>query len=361
MGRECPFEMYPGNAPVCIMHIAVGVRRVGGRGAQLLRQWRLLRSLEGARRGLTAAELRDAIQAECSPRTVYRDLELLQEIGFPITSSSGRWRFLESGEGSWVVPVNPTEVMALMLTEDLLAPVEGSWIAEPLLRLRARLSAMMTPTGRRYCAELRRSNIATVFGAGRYGSKRAEIEAIHEAVEKQHRLRIRYRTPGKTTQSRRIDPYCTWFASGRMYLVAFCHTAEDIRTFAVERVDSAHVLDEPFDPDPTFDAAAFTRKGFGVFHGPTYRMIVDFSRHVAHLVRERRYHASQEVSERGRGVRLKMEAAGLPEIAAWLAGFGGDARAIAPPELVQAVARLHRDGLRVAETGQDVTSDDTSV
>lgn len=334
---------------------------MSGRGAQLLRQWRLLRTLEGARRGLSAAELRDAIDADCSARTVYRDLELLLEVGFPITNESGQWRFLESGEGSWVVPINPTEVMALMLTEDLLAPTEGSWVAEPLLKLRGRLSAMMTPTGRRYCAELRRSNVATVFGAGRYGAKRAEIEAIHEAVEKQHRLRIRYQTPGKVPEARRIDPYCTWFASGRMYLVAFCHTAEDIRTFSVQRVETAEVLDEPFDPDPAFDPAAFTRKGFGVFHGPTYRVTIDFSKRVAHLIRERRYHASQEVSERGQGVRLKMEAAGLPEIAAWVAGFGGDARAIAPPELVKAVAHLHREGLRAVETNRDVTSGDAVV
>ena len=60
-------------------------------------------------------------------------------------------------------------------------------------------------------------------------------------------------------------------------------------------------------------------------------------------------------------MRLRMEAAGLPEIAAWVAGFGGDARAIAPPELVEAVARLHRDGLRAVETERDVTSGDAVV
>lgn len=336
-------------------------RRVSGRGEQLLRQWRLLRALEGARRPLTAQELRDAIEAECSSRTVFRDLELLAELGFPIDNEARKWRHLEAGEGSWVVPVTPTEVMALMLAEDLLAPAEGSWIAEPLLKLRARLSAMMTPTSRRYCAELKRSNVASVFGAGRYGGKRAEIEAIHDAVEKQHRLRIRYRTPGKPAELRKVDPYCTWFASGRMYLVAYCHLAEDIRTFAVQRVQTAEVVDESFDPDPTFDPAAFTRKGFGVFHGPTHRVTIDFSGRVAHLIRERRYHASQEVSDRGNGVRLRMEAAGLPEIAAWVASFGGDARPVSPPEFVAAVARLHREGLRATETGRDVTSGDTTV
>jgi len=51
---------------------------------------------------------------------------------------------------------------------------------------------------------------------------------------------------------------------------------------------------------------------------------------VAHLIRERRFHVSQQVTEVGKGVRLKMGAAGLPEIAAWVAGFGGEARVVAP-------------------------------
>jgi predicted DNA-binding transcriptional regulator YafY len=311
--------------------------------------------LEGAKRGMTAAQLKEAIEETQSTRTLYRDLEVLQQAGFPLTNEDGCWRLLETSESSWAIPVNPTEVVALMLTEDLLAPVEGSWLAEPLANLRSRLSSTLTPTGRRYCAELRKANVATVFGSGHYGEKRAELEAIHEAIEKQHRVRIDYATPGKATEARTIDPYCTWFAAGSVYVVAYCHKAEDTRTFAVQRIKHAEVLDQSFDPDP----AAFTRKGFGVYHGPVYRVTIDFSPKVAHLIRERRFHVSQQVTDVAKGVRLKMEAAGLPEIAAWVAGFGGEARVVAPKELVAAVKALHRRGFEVAETGWGVTSDDT--
>ena len=100
---------------------------------------------------MTAAQLKDAIEETQSTRTLYRDLEVLQQAGFPLTNEDGCWRLLETSESSWAIPVNPTEVVALMLTEDLLAPVEGSWLAEPLANLRSRLSATLTPTGRRYC------------------------------------------------------------------------------------------------------------------------------------------------------------------------------------------------------------------
>ena len=335
-------------------------RRPPQRGEQFLRQWRLLRVLENARRGLAVAEIKRAIEEPQSTRTLYRDLLVLQSAGFPLTNDGRQWRLLEGGEGSWAVPISPTEVVALMLTEDLLSPAEGSWLAGPIQRLRTRLSAMLTPVGRAYCAELRKSNVATTFGGGRYGEKRAELEAIHEAIEKEQCLRLTYATPGKPAESRVVEPYCTWFAAGRVYLIAHCRKADDIRTFAVQRVQAAVVLDESFEPNPSFDPAAFTRKGFGVFHGPVHRITIDFSPRVAHLIRERRYHATQEVVDRGRGVRLKMEAAGLPEIASWVAGFGGDAKVIGPKELVDAVCALHRAGLDVAESRRDVTSDDTS-
>lgn len=350
------FPFWPGS---CSLPAAMGTARGNQRGGQFLRQWRLLRVLETARRGLSAADLRDALDGEYSTRTLYRDLEVLQVAGFPLTNEEGGWRLLETGEGAWTVPVGPTEVVALMLSEELLASVEGTWLAESLGHLRSRLSSMLTPAGRAYCVELKRTQIATLFGTGLYTSRRTQIDSIHEAIEKQHVIRLRYAAPGRAVEHRTVEPYCTWFATGRMYLVGYCRKAEDIRTFAIQRIEEATVTDDPFDPDPSFDAAAFTRKGFGVYHGPTFRITIDFSARVAHLIHERRFHATQQVSPRGNGVRLKMEAAGIPELASWVAGFGGDARVIAPSELSKAVEALHRNAMAVSKTKRDVTSDVT--
>ena len=319
----------------------------------------MLKSLESSRRAVSLSELSARLDEAQSKRTLYRDLEVLSEAGFPLVNENGSWRLLEAGEGAWSVPVNPSEVVALMLSEDLLAPIEGSSMAESLGRLRTRLSAMLTPAGRAYCVELKRTQVATLFGTGEYTAKRPQIDSIHEAIEKEQVLRLRYSAPGKSTEDRAIEPYCTWFAAGRMYVVGYCRKAEDIRTFAVQRIEEATVLDETYEPDPNFDPAAFTRKGFGVFHGPTFRITIDFSTRVGHLIRERRYHVSQQVTTRGSGVRLKMEASGLPEVASWVASFGGDARVIAPPELVAAVEKLHEDALAVSKTRRDVTSDVT--
>jgi hypothetical protein len=49
--------------------------------------------------------------------------------------------------------------------------------------------------------------------------------------------------------------------------------------------------------------------------------------------------------DRARVVVLTMNAAGLPEIAAWVASFGGAAVPLAPPELAEAVRERHAAGL----------------
>jgi len=317
------------------------------RGRQILRQWSVLRALEGARYGLPVRELLEVVEDRCTERTLYRDLHQLVEAGFPLVDDDGRWRVLRQGEGAWSLPIQPTELLALTLAEDLFAPAEGSWLASPIQELRRRLASLLPPAGRKYLAILQRSAMATLFAPARYQGRERQIDALLEALEKEQVLRIVYASPGAEPQARDVEPYTTWYHAGQLYLIAYCHKAQDIRTFAVHRMERAEVLDETFDPDPAFNAAAFARKGFGVYHGPTYHFVIDFDAEVAHIPRERRFHESQRVRERADGAaRMTMDAAGLPEVAAWVAGFGGLAVPREPPELLEAVRAKHEDGLR---------------
>jgi len=54
------------------------------RGDQLARQWRIIQTLVSSKHGKAVADL--VKEENCHPRTIYRDLEALQEAGFPIYS-----------------------------------------------------------------------------------------------------------------------------------------------------------------------------------------------------------------------------------------------------------------------------------
>jgi predicted DNA-binding transcriptional regulator YafY len=329
------------------------------RGGQVMRWWSLLRALERARRGLTADELME-LDLGCTRRTLYRDLEQLQEVA-PIVKEDGRYRLAGSAEGAWSVSVDPTMVLSLMLSQDLLAPLQGTVLVEPLQELRARLLPMLKPQVRAYLEELRTSLLGTTLAAPSYASSDPVIRALQEGLGRQHRVRITYRNPGQPVRERVVEPYFTWVMSGRLYLVGFALDREDVRTFAVQRIQTAEVLDEAFEPDPKFDPAEFVRRGFGVYHGAIHRVALEFDPAVAYVARERTWHRSQRLRERpGGGVRLTMDAAGLPEIAAWVASFGGRVRPVAPEELVERVRELHARGL-AALSHEPVTSEVTTL
>lgn len=318
------------------------------RGRQVVRQWALLLALEQTReRGLSMNELREVVTERCALRTLYRDLEQLQDAGFPLVNEDGRWKSIAQSHSRSMVPVTAAEVAALSLCEQLLDSSARGWLGQPLRSLQERLSALLTPTGRKFCEELRATAAATHVAPGEYAGHAEILTTLQDAVDKQHRLRLVHASPGKTASERLVDPYAMWLAGGRLYLIARCHRAQDFRNFAVARIEAAEVLDEAFDREVSFDLDSYVRRGFGVYGGPTQSVAVRLTREVAHLARERRFHHTQRVVELPDGaVTLTMDVAGLPEIAAWIAGFGGKASALAPAALVDAVKELHEGGLR---------------
>src|SRR5690606_32798663 len=126
-------------------------------------------------------------------------------------------------------------------------------------------------------------------------------------------------------------PHLFWVHAGRPYLVAFCRTRHEFRTFAVQRIADAKVLDKGFERRSDFDPKSFTQRGFGVLHGDVHEVKVEFAPDVAHLAHERQWHSSQRVESADSGAAiLTMQVAGLAEVAAWVASFGGKVRALKP-------------------------------
>jgi predicted DNA-binding transcriptional regulator YafY len=372
------------------------------RGNQIVRQWRILRLLEGTRFGLRVREIHDALGGRVSERTIFRDLEHLHDAGFRLDKDAeDRWRVLADSEGGYSVPVAPSELLALLLSEELLAPMRSAEVAGALAGLRQKIEAMLTPKGRAFAQLIKDHLVATFVGPGDYANGDI-VPSIEKAIRLEHRLRIGYWSPGRKTgesphaevaerpaemphmldiedvpdiddiegtedlvdlddsedaaqgahsrsgetTERCVDPYLLWYADARLYLVGHCHLRGAVRTFLVDRIRSIEILDEPFDVDPSFDARKFTGSGMGAWSGERHRVELWFSPAVAHLARERRFHPSQQVeTDADGGARVIMEVAGLPHVAAWVASFGGQIIARGPEILVQRIRDIHRKGL----------------
>ncbi len=312
-------------------------------GAQAGRWLRVLDRLSQSRAGMTVHEL--AAEFECAVRTVYRDLEHLQEhFETPLIEEDGRWRVQKEStyQPTTNVEFTPSELLSLLAAGRILAPLQGTAYGEGLASLQAKVRARLTPSAIKFIEADGATLAATADAPLDYRRYTDTIEKLKRAIREHKTVEIRYLSlHSRTDGDRKVDPYRLWFSEGLMYLVGGCHrNAGATRTFAVDRVRDVRMQKEGFEIPPDFRWEEYVRTSFKVFHGEARRVTIDFTPAIAPVIRERRWHASQTLTEiAGGGIRLKMEVAGLFEVTQFILRFGADARAVDPPELVEAIAR----------------------
>jgi predicted DNA-binding transcriptional regulator YafY len=125
------------------------------RNDQITRQWHLLRRLEGST-GLTPRGLVESVPEDYpkNARTVRRDLEALEAVGFPIVTDrqngQTRWKLMDGFHDIPALGFSATELMALLLSRNLLKPLAGTEIAESLDSALSKASAALPPQGHDY-------------------------------------------------------------------------------------------------------------------------------------------------------------------------------------------------------------------
>jgi proteasome accessory factor C len=82
------------------------------------------------------------------------------------------------------------------------------------------------------------------------GGARVEVlEVLRTAVRDHRRVHLDYYSYGRDTRTERdVDPYLVHAEDGSLYLLGHCHLAGGERRFRVDRVASATLLDDVFDP-----------------------------------------------------------------------------------------------------------------
>ena len=166
--------------------------------------------------------------------------------------------------------------------------------------------------------------------------------ALSKATADRRQLQLTYRKPGQQkTEQRLVDPYHLANINGEWFLFAYCHLRKDIRTFVPARIKTIAETGKTFDRPQKFSLEKRLRDSFGVQSGQgSYDVVIQFNELVADYIREKKWHDSQQLKElKGGGVELRMKLSSLVEIERWILGWGGDAKALQPAELVENIKR----------------------
>ena len=187
------------------------------RNAEVIRQWKILKTIE-AGRFVSSAKLAAAYGV--TERTIRRDIEALQEAGFPIYDdrADGKkvWRVVEGYRQKLAQGFTLSELAALYFSKNMLSFLGGAPFGQDLEsafeRIREALPAKSLPF---------LSRIQELFSARPdpwkdYSRKQDVIAGLIDAILHQRQARVAYYSfNSKRTKSYDLDPYRLVYYRGR--------------------------------------------------------------------------------------------------------------------------------------------------
>ncbi|MEW6322943.1 MAG: transcriptional regulator [Acidobacteriota bacterium] len=313
-----------------------------GRNAEVIRQWGLLLHLDAHRAGVDVYDL--ARHFDVTRRTIWRDLQALQEVGFPLRDEKRDrrtyWllareplRALGSAGLSW------SEVCSLYVSQALLLSLTGTPFERGMRSVVAKVEKALSPQMKRFLGDL--PGVVHVKAAPR---KRVEAERypevvarVIEACQRRHVATMRYFSAHRAREKQYlVHPYQVGYHDGGLYLSAFVPEYGALRTFAIERI-RAFVVDRR-----TFEATDVSGNAFGhslgVSQGSPERIVIDFGPRVAKYVAERQWHASQQLAPLpDGGVRCCLRVCRDYALEQWVLSWGPHAKVVSPSVLAEQI------------------------
>jgi len=291
----------------------------------------------------------DELAALCdvTTRTIRRDLQALEEAGFPLFDDKGR----DDGKTRWLVNgqafkglsagLTVSELCALYFSRTLLESLFGTPFRDDVESAFEKLSSALTPHMRRFLDQLPRV-IATKADPARRKVDPRQQRLIARALDATLHLRqatlVYHSKSSERTKTYVVHPYRLAFAQGGLYLLAYVPEYGEVRTFAMERLQEVSLLEERFTPIEELPDTAFPHS-LGVHSGPPERVEIEFQPAVADYIRSREWHPSQSLrDDSAGGVRMTLDVCLDRALQSWILSFGPFARVVAPATLARDIA-----------------------
>jgi len=319
------------------------------------RQWLILRTLVSRRNGATVREL--AAEYECSQRTIRRDLDMLQGLGFPVDPDRrdhGRNHWVSSDDSNTPsITFDFSEVLSFYVSRKLFEPLAGTVFWEALHSAFKKMKASLSDEAIAYLNKVSMLIHRTDFRTSDYSSQAQLIDDLMVAIEETRIAFITYLS-AKSTEPVTYDiyPLGIVYHRGSLYVVAQSKQHEMIRTFKVDRISDIQIEQLKFRPPAEFNLQDYLKDSLGIFQSDEApkTIVIRFAPSVARYIEEHHWHASQKIECLKDGsLRLRIKVAATEEILSWILSFGSNAIVESPESLRLEVLNEIRILLRAYE------------
>lgn len=291
---------------------------------------------------------RDVIlkELEISPATFKRDIAKLRDrlhtpIVFDRDLGGYRLEQTDSSElpGMWF---SQDEMLALMTIQSMIVQLEPSLLGTKLKPLQKRLDDMLSSQGLDAATLTQR---VRAVHAGKRHLPLTSFESLAKATLQRKQVQVEHlnRQNGETVL-RDISPQQLVHYRDNWYVDAWCHLRGGLRSFSVDAITRANLLDKPTKNIDLITMREQLDGGYGIFGGmPKAWAQLRFSKARAAWVQNEIWHPEQKSQRLSDGrYELVIPYADERELLGDILRFGADVEVLGPPRLreqVQAAVR----------------------
>ncbi|QQE12072.1 WYL domain-containing protein [Planctomycetota bacterium] len=277
-------------------------------------------------------------------RTIFRDIETLQQTGVPINfdHKTGGYKV---GDEFFMQPVELTFEEGLAVCTLLSHIAESGQIPfiEPAVRAVMKIKSQMSDELREELSELDR-HINIQLAASSEGEEVRDVyERVRDAISRRQTLMCTYESVGNGEGAAfEFEPYALFFGKRAWYVYGMHSGRGEVRCLKLQRFVTIQELKQTYEIPEGFDVEKYIGLAWRMIRGTErYQIVLYFDESFADTIADTRWHKTQELAYLDDGsLEFRCEVDGLDEIQWWVLGMGPYCKVVEPVELAERVKEL---------------------
>lgn len=291
-----------------------------------LRLHRLIQILGSNEHYLTADKL--AKRLRVTERTVYRDIDDLSRLGYPVFNDRGYKLYKDQPFYHASLTQDDLQTLRLLISSSSTTKIP---------EIEHRCNVLMNKIENLVSFdqnEMDESYISTADGLSPESLKYS-LNALENALNKRQSCAILYHgLMDKEPRIRMIDPYALTIRAGNWYLIAFEPEKDDYRTFRLERIQRLDILKQQFQRDSSFNLDEIFGNSWGVIKGKPTKVKIRLTGIAARLASERNWPKDRKIEWIDESTAiLTATVDGTDEIVSWVMSMGESAVVLEPRKI----------------------------
>lgn len=292
-------------------------------------------------------------ELEISKATFKRDLEYLRDrmnASIVFDRGEGGYRFDKPNLGEKIeLPglwFSEKEATALVLMQHLLDNLDQGGLISPHIDPLMEIIDGILGQSQVSAKELRKR--IKVFGMSARKNSLENFEEVGSALLKRQRLQIEYYSKGSNeTTNREVSPQRLIFYRDNWYLDAYCHLRKGLRSFALDGIRKAELLNKKAEEVSERELHANFAESYGIFSGKaTQRAKLKFTPERARWVSGETWHGQQVSSfDKEGNYILEFDYNQDPELVMEILKHGSGVTVLSPANLKKRVIEEHKKAL----------------